>query len=118
MINLNIFVDTNILVYFKTLKSPFFDIANTKLIKLYIDNEIFISKQVLKEYLVAMTRLSSETELTYFVDDANYFSDKFNVLYENKESQRLLFDLISRFKVITEFDSANFLWLFRSPGFE
>jgi len=99
MTDMSIFVDTNILVYFKTLKSPFFDKANTKLIQLYIDNELYISNQIIKEYLVTMTRLSADNNLELFLKDAYYFSEKFNFLYESKESKKILLEIIARFKV-------------------
>lgn len=99
MINQDIFVDTNILVYFKTIKSPNFRVANFKLIQFYIDNEIFISNQVLKEYLVTMSRLSSETNLDLFISDANYFANKFNLLFDSQESKIILMDIIAKFKV-------------------
>jgi len=99
MTDMSIFVDANILVYFKTQKSPFFDKANTKLIQLYIDNELYISNQIIKEYLVTMTRLSADNNLELFLKDAYYFSEKFNFLYESKESKKILLEIIAKFKV-------------------
>lgn len=100
MIEENIFIDTNILIYFKTKKSVFFEITNKKLISLYINNELFISNQVIKEYLVSISRLSNDDSMIKFhLNDVNYFTEKFNLLYENTNSKDVLLDLIDKYKV-------------------
>jgi predicted nucleic acid-binding protein len=52
-----VFVDTNVLIYASVLSSPYVDIARNKLVALRDSgSELWISRQIIREYLVVMTR--------------------------------------------------------------
>lgn len=57
-----VFVDTNVLIYANVTSSPFVDQARDRLTKLRdAGNELWISRQIIREYLVAMTRAQPGT---------------------------------------------------------
>jgi predicted nucleic acid-binding protein len=50
------FVDTNVLIYSTAAGAPFQERARTALARLITDESLFISRQILREYVAAMTR--------------------------------------------------------------
>ena len=83
------FIDTNILVYANLALSPFHAQAVERLHSLNDCNvDLWISRQILREYLVAMTRpgdLTGQIPIPSLVEDVRYFSDRFCVAEENPE---------------------------------
>lgn len=52
-----LFVDTNVLVYSTLISDPLYQQSNQRISALMIErNEIWISRQIIREYLVTMTR--------------------------------------------------------------
>lgn len=102
MTNSQIFIDTNILVYFKTQKSQYFELTNNKLMSLFQNNKLFFSNQIVKEFLVTMTRLMNNNDkklIERFLGDIHYFTEEFNLVYENGHSAMLLLNLINTYQV-------------------
>lgn len=53
-----LFVDTNILIYANTISSPFCEVSRNKLkVALQTYDSVWISQQVIREYLVVISRL-------------------------------------------------------------
>ena len=67
MADKKIFIDTNILIYANFFNSPFHKDALNKLTTSQLDNELWISRQVIREFLVVKSRLLNE---------ANKYSDQ------------------------------------------
>ena len=90
-----VFVDTNVLVYANLTKSPFHLLATERLKAL--DEQgvgLWISRQVLREYLAAMTRRDVLTEaipVLSLVEDVRYFSSRFQLAEDSSQvTERLL----------------------------
>jgi predicted nucleic acid-binding protein len=97
-----VFLDTNILVYIANEDSPFHPKVLKKFKEIAISSEFWISRQVLREYAVVMTRqgivekpLSSES----VVMDIKQWSSCFNVADETQEVTDLLLELIEKHQV-------------------
>ncbi len=61
--------------------------------------ELWISRQILKEYLAAMTRpgdLTGQISLTSLIEDVRYFSDRFFVAEENANVTEQLLSLLEK----------------------
>lgn len=102
IMNDNIFIDTNLLVYFTNEDSPFHNISVKIITEASKNNKLFISRQVLREYAVIMTRegiiekpLSPE-EVT---DDIDLFQSIYNTLDENIDVTQNLNCLIKKYKL-------------------
>jgi predicted nucleic acid-binding protein len=50
------FVDTNVLVYATATSAPFRDRARAALVRLAADEQLSVSRQILREYVAVMTR--------------------------------------------------------------
>nr|MDQ3590449.1 hypothetical protein [Actinomycetota bacterium] len=58
-----VFVDTNVLIYARLAQSPFHRLATARLLELdAAEAELFVSRQILREYLAAMTRPGTLTQ--------------------------------------------------------
>lgn len=95
MANDSVFIDTNILVYANLRLSPFYSQAKQQLQSLNEQSyELWISRQVLKEYLSAMTRPSAVTgaiPIASLTEDVRYFSRRFHLAEDGSEvTDRLL----------------------------
>jgi predicted nucleic acid-binding protein len=94
----NCFIDTNILIYAKLAHSPFHTKALAAMKPLIDDGvTLWISRQVLREYLAVMTRPSTLTEtipVTSLLEDVRYFSSRFSVAEENATTTEKLSELL------------------------
>ncbi len=79
-----VFIDTNILVYANLGQSPFHDYAVARLQELQdINSSLYISRQVLREYLASMTRpgiLTADIPIASLVRDVHGFESDLIVL--------------------------------------
>jgi len=96
------FLDTNILVYLANEDSPFHSATLIKFKEVALSHEIWISRQVLREYAVVMTRqgfvekpLSSED----VVMDIKQWSSCFKVADETEPVTDLLLEMIERYRI-------------------
>ncbi len=84
--NSPVFVDTNILVYSNLANSPFYQSALARLNQFDIQGvELWVSRQVIREYLASMTRtnkLTNNISVTSLLQDIRYFSSSFQVADE------------------------------------
>lgn len=97
-----IFLDTNILVYLVNKSSPFHPKIIEKLRDILNESEVWISRQVLREYAVIMSRpgiievpLSPEE----IASDIEKFEDLFQVADETEEVTRILLKLIRKYGI-------------------
>jgi len=100
--NQTVFVDTNILVYSKVKSNPFYLTSFTKLYELFNSNQLYISRQVIREYLNVMTKpdnLKYPISLKDLVQDIEYFSENFIILNEDHETTTNLLNLITKYNV-------------------
>ena len=93
--NKPVFVDANILVYANLPLSPFQPQATEALKKLDEQGvELWVSRQILREYLSAMTRpgtLTGKIPINMLTDDVRYFAIRFRLAEDNEfVSTRLL----------------------------
>jgi predicted nucleic acid-binding protein len=96
-------VDTNVLVYANLEYSPFCSIAEQRLNSLSTQShDLWISRQVLREYLATMTRgnivdrhLSTKTLL----DDIRYFSEYFYLAEDNEAVTTKLLALMEQIPI-------------------
>ncbi len=98
--NSPIFVDTNILVYANLAKSPFHLTAKERLRLLSEQGaDLWVSRQVLREYLAAMTRRDILTEaipVSFLVADVRYFAGYFQVAEEDSQVTERLLELMEK----------------------
>jgi len=94
----SVFVDTNILVYCNNKDSSYCKPAREKLDEFITKgNILFTSDQVLREYLVIMTRsgiLEKPISPELAVDDIKRMQEQFNVLFPDDKTLEILSDLI------------------------
>jgi predicted nucleic acid-binding protein len=75
-----VFVDTNILVHLKLEGSPFFQGIVSQIETLRVQNvELWINRQILREYLAVMTRPIAERKFT-FQELARDIQDVYSIL--------------------------------------
>ena len=77
------FVDTNVLIYAAAEGAPFHDRARAGLVRLAANERLSISRQILREYLAAMTRPQTwgkPLSLAGAMADATAFANRFGVL--------------------------------------
>jgi predicted nucleic acid-binding protein len=94
------FVDTNVLVYSTARGAPFQERARTALARLVVDEQLFISRQILREYLAAMTRQQvwgKALSLTEAIADTLVFTQRFAVLENGPPVWEQLIELGSRY---------------------
>ncbi len=98
-----VFVDTNILVYASLPASPFYQQAVDRLA--VFDNqgfELWISRQILREFLATLTRPGSATtpvSITSLVRDVRYFVSRFRLAEDGMSSTERLLALIQQVAV-------------------
>ena len=95
-----VFVDTNILIYAKQALSPFHAAAKTKLYDLdQAGHPLWLSRQVLREYLVAMSRpgaLSAPVPLAMLAADVQSFQSQFAIADDMAVVTKELLDLLTK----------------------
>jgi predicted nucleic acid-binding protein len=95
----SVFVDTNVLVYAQLNGSPFQSQAQAGLQQLHGSNSMmWVSRQVLREYLAAMTRsvaLTGSIALSSLVADIHYFSTQYQIAEDNSAVTAALLQLLS-----------------------
>jgi len=97
--NKQVFVDTNILVFANVLSSPFHEKAKAKLIELAEnDCELFISNQVIREYLTVLSRPDVNGKRLadkLLISDTKRLRTEYTVLFENDQTLDNLLSLLS-----------------------
>lgn len=82
-----VFIDTNILIYASIGGSPFYRSAQDAIRRLEEENaELFISRQVLREYLASMTRpdmLTKELSREVVIKAVRHFEEDFTVFNDD-----------------------------------
>lgn len=100
--NDNIIIDTNILIYSKIKANPFYQSAFNKLYDMFEENQLYITRQIIREYLNVMTKPDN---LKYFINkydliqDIEYFQENFIVLDEKDLTTRNLLNLVNKFEI-------------------
>jgi predicted nucleic acid-binding protein len=78
-----VFIDTNVLIYANLARSPLHRVAQERLRALDEQGiDLWISRQVLREYFAAMTRrgdLTGDIPIASLVEDVWYFPSRFHV---------------------------------------
>jgi predicted nucleic acid-binding protein len=99
-----IFVDTNILVYSSLNLFPLYGRANQRMAELMAqNNEIWLSRQVIREYIVNMTRpgiISGAITREEVLNNIQIFSAAFKVADETKEVTDNLINLLRQVNVV------------------
>ena len=98
-------IDTNVLVYANVMESPLHQLA-IKTIQSYYDigTELWISRQVLREYIAVLTRPQIfakpvSVSVSVVADRIRFFQSHFQVAEENPQITEVLLTLIERFNV-------------------
>ena len=90
------FVDTNVLVYATATSAPFRDRARAALVRLAADEQLTVSRQILREYVAVMTRPQTwgrALSLAEAMTDAAVFERRFTVLEDGQLVWDQLMDL-------------------------
>ena len=90
------FVDTNVLVYATATSAPFRDRARAALVRLAADEQLSVSRQILREYVAVMTRPQTwgrALSLAEAMTDAAVFERRFTVLEDGQLVWDQLMDL-------------------------
>ncbi len=90
------FVDTNVLVYATATSAPFRDRARAALVRLAADEQLSVSRQILREYVAVMTRPQAwgrALSLAEAMTDAAVFERRFTVLEDGQLVWDQLMDL-------------------------
>lgn len=94
-----VFVDTNILVYANIATAPFHTVAEQKLHDLFsAGTELWISRQILREYLVTLTRpqiYAAPPPLSVLKTQVIRFQTLMNVAEDNRTITDHLLDLLA-----------------------
>ena len=94
------FVDTNVLVYATATSAPFRDRARAALVRLAADEQLWVSRQILREYVAVMTRPQTwgrALSLAEAMTDAAVFERRFTVLEDGQLVWDQLMDLSRRY---------------------
>jgi predicted nucleic acid-binding protein len=94
------FVDTNVLVYSTAAGTPFHERARAALTRLMADDPLFISRQILREYLAVMTRQQvwgKALSLSEAIADTLVFTQRFTVLEDGPAVWEQLTELGRRY---------------------
>ena len=97
-----IFLDTNILVYLANEDSPFHPEVSEKFKEIVGKYELWISRQVLREYAVVMTRqgiVEKPLSSNEIVSDIEKWTSIFQVADETEEVTQNLVELIERYDI-------------------
>ena len=96
-----VFVDTNVLVYANLTQSPWHKKTVSALENLRISGaELWINRQVLREYLAVLTRtslLSAPIPKESLIEDVRAFSAAFKIAEESSQTTEILLDLLGKF---------------------
>ena len=88
--NQKIFIDTNILVFANVLTLPFHEKAKKKLVEMEENNyELFISNQVIREYLSVLSRPDANGKRLadeLLINDAKRLRREYSVLFETDQT--------------------------------
>lgn len=99
----SLFVDTNVLVFANVAEAPLHKIALAKLQEYReSDCKIWISGQVLREYLAVRSRLELSkraAHLATLVDRVRFFESAFNVAYDSHVTMEKLLMLVKKIDV-------------------
>ncbi len=90
------FVDTNVLVYATATSAPFRDRARAALVRLAADEQLSVSRQILREYVAVMTRPQTwgrALSLAEAMTDAAVFERRLTVLEDGQLVWDQLMDL-------------------------
>ena len=116
----SIFIDTNILIYANLAESPFHESAVAKVTSLdAAGTELWISRQILREYLAAMSRpgnLTAPLPLTDLVRDVRYFESRFRIAEDSALVTAELLDLLEQFLGGKQVHDANIVATLRVHG--
>ncbi len=90
-----VFLDTNILVYASQTQSPFHEAASQAIQGFYDARvELWISRQVLREYLATLTRpqqFIAPLPIAIVIQDLRYFQNRFQLVEDGPQvTERLL----------------------------
>jgi len=118
-----VFVDTNILVYVKQALSPFNVQATAKLKALVaVGHPLWISRQVLREYLVSMSRpgaLTSPVSMAALVADVQGFEKQFLLAEDGPAVMAQLLNLLSTIPIMgKQIHDANIIATMLSHGIQ
>ena len=94
------FVDTNVLVYATATSAPFRDRARAALVRRAADEQLSVSRQILREYVAVMTRPQTwgrALSLAEAMTDAAVFERRFTVLEDGQLVWDQLMDLSRRY---------------------
>jgi len=98
-----IFVDTNILIYSFFDKDVYYKLSKQKINTLFRKKyHFYISRQVIREFLVFVTRYNNENTVLKHTDFMNIvyrFLNQFVVLDEISDVTKILFELIENHKL-------------------
>jgi len=93
-----IFIDTNVLIYANNRESPLCEVARGTLDELNRSgNTLFVSNQVIREYLVIMTRpgfIEKPISLESAIEDAKRIIKEFSLLFADRSSLDKLIELV------------------------
>jgi predicted nucleic acid-binding protein len=98
-----VFIDTNILVYARAAQSPFHNAA-LQVIQSLDDSgvEIWISRQILREYLSTLTRpqqFTNPLSLETLIEDIRLFQTRFRVAEDNLQVTQQLLTLMEQISI-------------------
>lgn len=100
----SVFLDTNVLVYANVAESPFHALALSRIERMYQDGvDLWISRQVLREYLAVLTRLRRSAEALstrVLAERVRFFATHFRVANEDQVVTDRLLELVERFSVV------------------
>ena len=92
-----VFIDTNILIYASISNSPFYQLAHDAIRRIEKESaEVFISRQVLREYLASMTRpdmLTKELSRDLVIKAVRHFEEDFTVFNDAPRVTEQLLEL-------------------------
>ena len=97
-----LFVDTNILVYANVIETPFHGQALAAINKAHeAGRTIWISRQVIREYLVTLTRpqIFGNLPRTLLLEQVDQFIERFQVADDTAEAADQLIKLMESFKI-------------------
>ena len=97
-----LFVDTNVLVYANIIETPFHEQALTAIKEAHhADRTIWISRQVIREYLVTLTRPQVFEELprATVLEQIGQFTERFKVADDTDAVTEQLIKLLGDFKI-------------------
>lgn len=95
-----IFLDTNVLVFSNVTQALLHQAARHTLQRLVVENELWISRQVLREYLSTLSRqqqFSKPQPPEVLAADIHYFQSHFLIAEDNPSVTERLLELIQQF---------------------